>query len=126
MLFQRQGSMFVKPVEHVSLFHLHVAVSKHDYFHSRHFLIFVYLSISDILKFDNSYSWARSKEIFYSVNLLPPGIKPHLHVPPGEMEVVGSSPGSNRSSEFYDCDETFSESQNGAVDQVGGACCPGD
>ena len=25
-----------------------------------------------MLKFDNSYSWARSKEVFYSVELLPP------------------------------------------------------
>ena len=27
----------------------------------------------DVLKFDNSYSWTRSKEIFYSVKVLPPG-----------------------------------------------------
>ena len=25
-----------------------------------------------MLKFDNSYSWTRSKEVFYSVELLPP------------------------------------------------------
>ena len=26
----------------------------------------------DLLKFENSYSWTRSKEIFYSVKVLPP------------------------------------------------------
>ena len=26
----------------------------------------------DVLKFENSYSWTRSKEIFYSVKVLPP------------------------------------------------------
>ena len=26
----------------------------------------------DVLKFDNSYSWTRSKEVFYSVKVLPP------------------------------------------------------
>lgn len=31
----------------------------------------------DILKFDNSYSWARSKEVFYSVKLLAPTVEPH-------------------------------------------------
>ena len=73
---------------------------------------------ADILKFDNSYSWARSKEVFYTVKLLPPGERPHLHVPPGEMEKAGggggghtpnSSPSSTRSSEFYDCDITEAE-----------------
>ena len=74
----------------------------------------------DILKFDNSYSWARSKEVFYTVKLLPPGAKPHLHVPPGEMEKAesgeeGHTPNSSRSSthssEFYDCDVNNTELQ---------------
>ena len=31
------------------------------------------LSLSlDVLKFDNSYSWTRSKEVFYFVKILPP------------------------------------------------------
>ena len=89
---------------------------------------------ADILKFDNSYSWARSKEIFYSVKLLPPGMKPHLHVPPGEMDVGGaegdrshnSSPTSTHSSEFYDCDDNVSKSFDGSDKQVNtelqGAC----
>ena len=74
----------------------------------------------DILKFDNSYSWAHSKEVFYTVELLPPGVKPHLHVPPGEMEKAGSgghtphsSPSSTHSSEFYDCDGNGTEQVNG-------------
>ena len=76
---------------------------------------------TDVLKFDNSYSWARSKEVFYTVKVLPPGAKPHLHVPPGEMEKAesgggeghtpNSSPSSTRSSEFYDCDVNETELQ---------------
>lgn len=42
---------------------------------------------ADILKFDNSHSWTHSKEVFYSVKLLPPGAehsgaastRPHPH-----------------------------------------------
>ena len=104
---------------------------------------------SDVLKFDNSYSWTRSKEIFYSVKLLPPGTKPHLHVPPAEMEVVGgeshthnSSPSSTHSSDFYDCNANGTQvseeelvghtNQSGSEDTNGdqldgekqeGACC---
>ena len=114
--------MSVKPVEHVS-----VLVACHDYYKSSDLALFcttcsysqhfngwlcVVFTI-DILKFDNSYSWARSKEVFYTIKLLPPGAKPHLHVPPGEMEKAesgegnhtpNSSPSSTHSSEFYDCD----------------------
>ena len=39
----------------------------------------------DVLKFDNSYSWARSKEVFYSVKILPPDTdicSPHETTPP--------------------------------------------
>ena len=33
----------------------------------------MYVSLSsDVLKFDNSYSWTRSKEVFYSVKMMPP------------------------------------------------------
>ena len=40
----------------------------------------------DVLKFDNSYSWARSKEVFYSVKLLAPTVEPHPppRLPPAE------------------------------------------
>ncbi len=27
---------------------------------------------ADLLKFDNTYSWTRSKEVFYSVKVVPP------------------------------------------------------
>lgn len=46
--------------------------------------------MTDILKFDNSYSWARSKEVFYSVKLLPPDVQPHpqpLPLPVAHVEL---------------------------------------
>ena len=36
---------------------------------------------SDVLKFDNTFSWTRSKEVFYSVKVLPP-----------ESELSGATP----------------------------------
>ena len=90
-----------------------------------HHMLFFF--VADILKFDNSYSWARSKEVFYTVKLLLPGEKPHLHVPPGEMEMAAesggghtpnSSPGSTRSSEFYDCDINETELQVNETDKA--------
>ena len=132
MLYQRRASMSVRQLEHVSL-----ATGYEPLLVAQRYkkgLTF----LADILKFDNSYSWARSKEIFYSVKLLPPGAKPHLHVPPGEMDVGGaeggnSSPSSSRSSEFFDCeDNDVNETPNGCHDdqqatkemntEVGGAC----
>ena len=32
----------------------------------------IIIIIIDVLKFDNSYSWTRSKEVFYSVKVTPP------------------------------------------------------
>ena len=34
--------------------------------------LLLYQPVLDVLKFDNSYSWARSKEVFYSVKILAP------------------------------------------------------
>ena len=31
-----------------------------------------------MFKFDNSYSWTRSKEVFYSIQVLPPNTNPDL------------------------------------------------
>lgn len=33
-------------------------------------------SHADVFKFDNSYSWTRSKEVFYSLKILPPNVQP--------------------------------------------------
>ena len=33
----------------------------------------------DVLRFDNSYSWTRSKEVFYAVKILPPNVSPEMH-----------------------------------------------
>ena len=75
--------------------------------------------IKDVLKFDNSYSWARSKEVFYSVKLVVPTVEPHpqprpppiVHVEiPQEKEVeplcwtLCPSPSAFSSEdEFFDC-----------------------
>ena len=32
-----------------------------------------------MFKFDNMYSWTRSKEVFYSIQVLPPNTNPDLH-----------------------------------------------
>ena len=52
------------------------------------------------MKFDNSYSWTRSKEVFYSVKLLPPDTE--LNVP--QATVNEAEGGGTGEEEFYDCD----------------------
>lgn len=75
--------------------------------------------IIDVLKFDNSYSWARSKEVFYSVKLLAPTVEPHpqprlppvVHIEiPREKELkplcwhlCPSPSASSSEDEFFDC-----------------------
>ena len=34
--------------------------------------IIIIIECTDVLKFDNSFSWVRSKEVFYSVKVIPP------------------------------------------------------
>ena len=56
------------------------------------------------MKFDNSYSWTRSKEVFYSVKLLPPDTE--LNVPQVTTDETGEE------DEFYECgdgDQTAQE-----------------
>lgn len=67
----------------------------------------------DILKFDNSYSWARSKEVFYSVKLLAPTVMPHPHpqpLPVLHVEIQRQTEAesqqwtlSSSEDEFFDC-----------------------
>ena len=54
---------------------------------------------SDVLKFDNSRSWTRSKEIYYSVKMLPRDTSGSLPTSPMSVEEGGSD-----SEEFYDCE----------------------
>ena len=64
--------------------------------------------ITDILKFDNSYSWSHPKELFYSVKLLPPGteIEDSKLVVSGSQSADNPSPCSSRSSPSHDCSDT--------------------
>ena len=62
------------------------------------------------MKFDNSYSWTRSKEILFSVKVLPPDTDPHLPDMPridSDMSANGATamvdPEAN-DDDFYDCD----------------------
>ena len=70
--------------------------------------------ITDILKFDNSYSWSRPKELFYSVKLLPPGteIEDSKLVVLGSQSADNPSPCSNRSSPSHDCSDTVENDDN--------------
>ncbi len=62
----------------------------------------VILLSSDILKFDNSRSWARSKEVFYSVKVLPPDTNPQPQAT-NQMEEISDT------EEFFDCDSDSDE-----------------
>ena len=56
-------------------------------------------SPADVLKFDNSYSWTRPKEVFYSVKVLPPDTE--LPLPTALNS--GSAHSSDSEDEFFDC-----------------------
>ncbi|XP_064392019.1 SEC14-like protein 2 isoform X1 [Halichondria panicea] len=58
-----------------------------------------------ILKFDNSRSWTRSKEVFYSVKVLPPDTDPQSQAT-NQMEEISDT------EEFFDCD---SDSEEGGL-----------
>jgi len=55
----------------------------------------------DVLKFDNSYSWTRQKEVFYSVKVLPPDTELPLPTVPG----LDPTHSSDSEDEFFDCTE---------------------
>ena len=71
--------------------------------------------LADVFKFDNSYSWTRSKEVFYSIQVLPPDVNPDLPDVPGlgQEYAIGAvtgatasisiATGGNNDDEFYDC-----------------------
>ncbi len=103
-------TLFLK-LEHMSA-HSLVHVSHVTVMWSSQFMI-IHAFIIDILKFDNSYSWARSKEIFYSVKISAPSMRGEPHPPPEQQqdEEAGSphphqstcpAPSSSED-EFQDC-----------------------
>lgn len=72
--------------------------------------------MADILKFDNSYSWARSKEVFYSVKLFAPSVElqpkrcplPVLHIDverkeAESLEWLSCFSHTSSEDEFFDC-----------------------
>lgn len=70
-----------------------------DYIH--HSLTPFLPSPKDVLKFDNSYSWTRAKEVFYSVKVLPPGTDPPPMSPMFPEHVPSIAADSD--DEFHDC-----------------------
>ena len=67
------------------------------------FLSMTFPSPTDVMKFDNSYSWTRSKEVFYSVKLLPPDTE--LSVPQMAAEEDGTGANGTEEEEFYECND---------------------
>ncbi len=61
-----------------------------------------------MVKFDNSYSWTRSKEVYYSIRVLPPNTEPQIpRLATGDEAAAVSMATDNNNSddEFHDCDE---------------------
>ena len=58
--------------------------------------------ITDVLKFDNSYSWARQKEVLYNAQVFPPDTDFTLP-PTGTVDTTSVSASSTHSDEFFDC-----------------------
>ena len=64
-----------------------------------------------MVKFDNTYSWTRSKEVFYSIKVLPPNVEPdpdilvaeRLSVSLSSAAVSYTSNGECDEDEFHDC-----------------------
>lgn len=87
-------------------------------------LMFIKFCLSDILKFDNSHSWSRSKEVFYSVKLLPPGTKPPELGWEGHS--LNSSHCSSQSSVYQDCSESIENGGEGACGMAESVITPQD
>ena len=68
-----------------------------------------------MLKFDNSYSWTRQKEVFYSVKVLPPDTELPLPAIP-EFDPTKSS---DSEEEFFDCTEDPPPRPDQPVPQTG-------
>ena len=62
-----------------------------------------------MFKFDNSYSWTRSKEVFYSVKLFSPNEDPHAPTPPTPRSDHTPQSGADGNDEFFDCENQSPE-----------------
>ena len=68
----------------------------------------------DVLKFDNSYSWRHSKEVFYSVKVLPPDSELSEVTPTKETGFNGSD---NSDDEFFEANEQAKEKEEGMEEE---------
>lgn len=65
-----------------------------------------YTFFPDVLKFDNSYSWTRSKEVFYAVKVLSPNVSPELHPDLASLHSYeAGAMDEDAEEEFFECDE---------------------
>ena len=81
------------------------------------------------MRFDNSYSWTRSKKVFYSVKLLPPDNAESEGVGTGEEEqFYECGDQSARECDRYPGDQSARECDHGPGDQSAWECdhSPGD
>ena len=61
----------------------------------------------DVLKFDNTYSWTRPKELFYAIKVSPPNVNPEL---PPDLSSLHSYE-SDTEEEFFECAEEVTEQE---------------
>ena len=64
----------------------------------------------DVLKFDNTYSWTRSKEVFFSIKVLPPNVEPEESPAAGisltpDPSLADSQADNEEEEEFYECED---------------------
>lgn len=66
-----------------------------------------------VLKFDNTYSWTRSKEVFHCIKVLPPNVQPKDLPAAGVSHTPDPSPTNSQAEgdEFFECNEQM----NGAA-----------
>jgi hypothetical protein len=71
-----------------------------------------------VLRFDNTYSWTRTKEVLYSIQILPP--------PPEDLpdDVLYMTEREQEEDKFHDCHENNSQEEscdmNGPTAMIGG------
>lgn len=63
---------------------------------------------ADVLKFDNTYSWTRSKEVFFSIKVLPPNVVPEESPAAGislTPDPTLTDSQADEDEEFYECED---------------------
>ena len=98
--------------------HMHIAISLtervgSDHMHTHHSTIF----LTDELKFDNTYNRKHSKELFYSVKVVPPDTDELVAVPGSHLELPSNAWQGDRDSSASPDLETglTNEAEEGAV-----------